>query len=331
MRLEEKFKIEVASLITQQKLFKIEPDLAQPYCSWVCNSEKIMRIIQKLRKYFYKELSDEELLLSIRKKDNKIVNAFLELSLIYFFAEHPPKLVELDAPKYLLRTKTRGEVKYMASLNALSIPKVNGKIMIKPNFVSIEGFPVTTDIKTLETVVKKVRDSNPKNPLIIADGPSLFFDSEKVFERKDLLDLAKKYKIDLVNLNKEDYGYLFKDGQKIFIPRVLCGVDYLINLANFKEHTTAKYSSAIKNHLGLVSPFQRLSLHHNNNFLVSMNKICMALRANYHIIDCRKILRGAQQKVYGGYEEKGNGFIFGENLKEVEGAALKRFAKDENI
>jgi len=30
-------------------------------------------------------------------------------------------------------------------------------------------------------------------------------------------------------------------------------------------------------------------------------------------------------------EEKGNGFIFGENLKEVEGAALKRFAKDENI
>lgn len=318
--------------VLKKKYLQIPEETREKYLFWVEDIGNIKKLISKISLYFYEALSPSQIQDKAESEDNEFMDGVLHLSRDCFFAENPPNLTNLKMPSYLvLPSHFRQPLIHEPDLTNLFFPKVSGTIMLKPNFVSTEPFPVTTSLDTLEKIVIALKSRNPLNRIIVADGPSLFFSSVQVFRQPDLLSLAKRYELELFDLNRSNYGYLKIGGRTIAIPRLLCDVTYLVNVSNFKEHNQAGTSSAVKNHLGLIAPFQRLRLHKSLNFMADIKEVCYSLSGSYHIVDCRSILRGAQQIRYGGYSEKGDGFILGGNLSEVESFACRRFMKNENL
>ena len=307
--------------VIEDKIIKSRPFNANGnlVSKFIYDQTIISKILARLGNYFYENLNFDEVTSKIINLDKKYLNGFYRLLKDYFLSYNFDKLKfeRLELPPYLRNKK---EISFFNgdSLDSVVFPKIKGTILIKPNFVSREEFPVTTDIFVLEKIVKKLRKNNSQARVIIADGSSLFFDSTLVFNNKKLHNLAKKYNLRLIDLNKEQIGVLNIKNQVLYIPKILRKVNYLINLSCIKEHNATGVSGPIKNLFGLIAPFQRLSLHRTLNFSAKINSICPLLSPDYTIVDARKIMRKAQQKIYGGYAQKGNGFIYGQDLNKIE-------------
>ncbi|MBU1627331.1 DUF362 domain-containing protein, partial [bacterium] len=261
----------------------------------------------------------------------KYVSGFGELVSVYTLSEAEE-----------LSVATRGNLKYVSNtdppitlghtecIEEIPIPHFNGRIMIKPNLVSTYDYPETTDKEFLKYVVKFIREDNPEGEIVIADGPSLFFNSDLVFQDSRLREIAERYNATLLNLNKSrfvrygDQKDCDNNKNDLFVPEDIFEIDFLLNVANLKEHNSTRFSGAVKNHFALIAPFQRLRFHRQNIVPTAVNVVYSRLSANFTILDARQVMLGAQQKLYGGYPTKGVGIFYGTDCNKIDVVALER-------
>lgn len=125
------------------------------------------------------------------------------------------------------------------------------KILIKPNLTTNQPFPCTTSVDFVEEVIKYCLE-NSKAEIIIAEG-SGGCDTEKAFKDLGYYELAKKYKIKLIDLNKTERIKLENEKalvlKTIFLPRIVFE-SFIINLPVLKIHSEAKLTAAMKNLFG---------------------------------------------------------------------------------
>ena len=283
------------------------------------------KILSKLKTYFYENRSENEVLNLILNENKKYLGGFIELFFTYFLSDNFPKMIISNkVPEYLKENYAFPLANFSTSLESLEFPKINGKIMIKPNLVSIYPYPETTDRGLIEVILRKLRDRNSENEIIIADGPSLFFSSRMSFDNQ-LRNIAKKFSAKLIDLNRSTYlkYRFFGKETELYVPKELFDINFLINIANMKERNSAGISGAVKNHFGLIAPFQRLSFHRNGNLIESIKEVYSCLRANLNILDARKVMVCAQQRLYGGVEKLGKGFFYGTDAIELDKHASK--------
>ncbi|MGB9372307.1 MAG: DUF362 domain-containing protein, partial [Halobacteriota archaeon] len=85
----------------------------------------------------------------------------------------------------VFKEKANGATKYDFAARALDqfSDKIASasSIFIKPNLVSKEPYPTTTDPRLLETVLEHLSD----HPLTVGDGPAFDAPPERVFRSKD--------------------------------------------------------------------------------------------------------------------------------------------------
>jgi len=125
------------------------------------------------------------------------------------------------------------------------------QILIKPNLTINLPPPCTTSPELVEEVIKFCR-KNCRAKIIIAEG-SGGCDTEKAFADLGFRDLAKKYKIELLDLNRTER--IKKQNpetlklKNILLPKIAFE-SYIINLAVLKNHSAVKMTAAMKNVFG---------------------------------------------------------------------------------
>jgi hypothetical protein len=291
------------------------------------------KIIGKLNNYYYENLPEKKVMSLLLENDSRSVSAFSILAMTYFMSEFAPR-IPYETKKLTYRENMESFTSdHVNDVRKIVFPITEGNVLIKPNLVSVYPYPETTDKQTLEYVVKKTRENNKSGKIFVADGPSLFFSSDLVFQDPELIEIVKKYGAELLDLNSSrfvKYNVHTDDNpaDDLYLPEEIFDIDFVVNLTNFKEHNSVGISGAVKNHLGLVAPFQRLRSHREGKIAELISLVYTSLQANFNIIDSRSIMKKAQQKLYGGYEVDGDGFFYGPDAVHIDNEAKIIFLEE---
>lgn len=154
------------------------------------------------------------------------------------------------------------------------LPKLTFKepLVLKPNIVSGQPHPVTTDVKLVEAIIDYLHSINISK-ITIAEGSS--DNTMENFKKLGYAKLAKEKSIELIDLNDCDAVAMENeraDVLKTFLfPKVLLN-KFIVSLANLKEHHGAGVTFTLKNMFGIApgkyyshnvrnKPWQKETLH----------------------------------------------------------------------
>jgi len=191
------------------------------------------------------------------------------------------------------------------------------RVIVKPNFVSPEGYPETTDQKLLTSIVSIVEKNSPYS-LKILEGPSIFYDDSFLKKIK-----IGNYSIENTLFSKNLVRVGSNRSQKSFlIEKDILEADFLINIACLKKHLSAGFSASKKNLMGLLPSFERIRFHRNLNLGFAIDFLAEKISPIYNIIDAREILDNAQMKRFGGKVKRGKGIYFSTDCFELDRIAI---------
>ncbi|MGB9370974.1 MAG: DUF362 domain-containing protein, partial [Halobacteriota archaeon] len=179
-------------------------------------------------------------------------------------------------------------------------------IFIKPNLVSKEPYPTTTDPRLLETVLEHLSD----HPLMVGDGPAFDAPLNAFFYRKTrgvtthhpLKRVCDEHGVDFVNLNKGPFAKRRSDrGFTVSLSTVPGSFDLKISLPVLKTHFICTLTGAVKNQFGLVRPTERVRLHASGvNLHKSIAEAAVLEQFDIFIVDAVETLVNAQELRHGG-------------------------------
>jgi len=183
-------------------------------------------------------------------------------------------------------------------------------IFIKPNIVSIEPYPTTTNPKTLDALLTLLSDKN----IIVGDGHAVDTGITKnILENSDLKKVCDKHNIELINLYKKKMKTTkSKRGYKIKTSIIPNECDYVISLPVLKAHKKCGISGALKNQFGYLSKIDRILMHAKiKDIHKGIAEINLVNKTNLFIVDAIETLTKAQECRHGGCKAKLNTMIAG--------------------
>jgi len=170
-------------------------------------------------------------------------------------------------------------------------------ILVKPNYIdaSHPSTGITTDSRVIEGVVKFLKNRGVKN-VVIGEG-SGYADTFKAFEVAGVDEVAKRWKVGLVDLNKDEFVEV-NPPHPLALKRVKIAKTALestiISVPKLKPHRMTDVTLSIKNMMGVISP-----------------KGSMHTRLNKNIVDLASVVKPSIAVVDGivageGHETSGN-------------------------
>jgi uncharacterized protein (DUF362 family) len=179
-------------------------------------------------------------------------------------------------------------------------------IFVKPNLVSKEPYPTTTDPRLLDTVLEYLSDY----PLTVGDGPAFDAPFNAFFDRKTrgvtkhhpLKIVCDEHGVDFVNLNKGSFAKRRSGrGFGVSLSTVPASFDLKISLPVLKTHFICTLTGAVKNQFGLVKPAERVRLHASGvNLHKSIAEAAVLEPFDIFIVDAVETLVNAQELRHGG-------------------------------
>lgn len=140
------------------------------------------------------------------------------------------------------------------------------KIIFKPNLTTNLPPPCTTPVELVEEVIRFCQ-KNSQAEIIVAEG-SGGCDTQRAFADLGYQELAEKYQVKLVDLNRETRIPLENSKartlKKVKLPKIIFN-GFFINLPVLKQHDSAILTCATKNLFGIylndASLLGRLTAH----------------------------------------------------------------------
>lgn len=181
--------------------------------------------------------------------------------------------------------------------------KINQKkrILIKPNIVSSEPYPTTTHPEVLTACLEWLTGKDKE--ILVADGPAFNAGpSKKVIENHPLNQVCRRFGLELIDLNQGPFTKIKTPSFTFEIASLALAVDFIISLPVFKAHSVCRFTGALKNQYGLLSPKNKARLHFTfwkdiNQAIIELNQ---AVKVNFWIVDLIESLAGAQEIRHGG-------------------------------
>ena len=131
-------------------------------------------------------------------------------------------------------------------------------VLIKPNLVTADPFPVATAPGCCGAVIDYVRACNPGARVVIAEGtgdPS--YNGMQIFEALGYTRLAAEKDIPLIDLNEEEVVRLenrdCKRFPEFYIPEIALS-HFIISVPVLKAHTLSGFTGTMKNMMGFAPP-----------------------------------------------------------------------------
>lgn len=145
-------------------------------------------------------------------------------------------------------------------LKALIPP--DARIGLKPNLVvarpAHEG--ATTDPSVVEGVIQHLQHLGFRD-LVILEGSWVGDSTRKAFEICGYTDLAKRYKVDLVDLQHDTFHTRRVEELELSICDEMNCIDFLINFPVVKGHCQTKITCALKNLKGCIPNREKRRFH----------------------------------------------------------------------
>jgi len=207
-------------------------------------------------------------------------------------------------------------------LRTLGIELRGRKIVIKPNLIANRPYPITTPAETVEALIEYFMDGNE---VVIAEG-SGFDDTNAIYRDQGYVELAERYGVRLVDLDRDEFEVLKKADAKVLkkfeFPLTLKD-SYLISAAVLKRHSIARVTLSLKNMLGATigrdkGRFHRLGI---NESIVEIN---LYKRPDLAVIDGRLGL----DSELGGRQKKFDVMIFSEDPVAADAVGAKILGLD---
>ncbi len=206
-------------------------------------------------------------------------------------------------------------------LRQLNIEPVK-KAVIKPNLIINRPPPVTTPVETVEAIAEYLQRYQK---VTIAEG-SGWCDTSQAFEELGYSDLAEKYGVKLVDLNKDSYELRSNAkalALKEFESPLTLKDSYIISAAVLKVHSITKVSLSLKNMLGATLG-EKARVAKKGRFHRKLNEsivdINIYLKPSLAIIDGRQACIGGE---LGGESKEFNVMIFSTDLVAADAVGAK--------
>ncbi len=181
--------------------------------------------------------------------------------------------------------------------------KRHDRVLVKPN-VSIGfrlppyGMITTTSI--LEGLVQLLIEQGCSD-ISIAEGSIeiLGFDTQKGYARTQIDELAKRYGVRLVDLNRGPFQKVDLGGVKVQIAKAALETDFLINVPTLKTHGLTRVSLGFKNLKGCLSPASKTKFHGTNRLNHLIYLLNEVVKSDLTVIDGTYMLEMGPDTVLG--------------------------------
>ena len=172
-------------------------------------------------------------------------------------------------------------------------------VVIKPNAKNQapSGYGIVTDVSVIEPLVEICKKKSAK--VTIADGaayPSGSYHTMSAFEVMGVTKLAKKYDLELVDLNGFDSVDLdVPDGlvlDRVRAGRAVTQADFLVNVPVLKTHRGTLLSNCVKNiGVGVACREEKKRLH-RLGIDEALLDVFSVVRPHFNVVDALVCLEG---------------------------------------
>ena len=179
-------------------------------------------------------------------------------------------------------------------------------VFIKPNLVSDEPYPTTTDPLVLDAVLTFL--SSFDIAIGVGDGPAYDYswrgEPGAISPDHPLRSVCGDHSVEWLNLNQHDHlKQRLAHGMELSLSIVPRSYDVSIALPVLKRHITCTITGAVKNQFGLLDIHERGALHRTSaNLDRSIAAIAATERCQLYILDAVKTLLHAEERRHGGQE-----------------------------
>ncbi|MDD1720705.1 MAG: DUF362 domain-containing protein [Euryarchaeota archaeon] len=177
-------------------------------------------------------------------------------------------------------------------------------VFIKPNLVSDEPYPTTTDPVVLDAVLTSLSSYNLD--VAVGDGPAYDYSwhgkAGVISPDHPLRSVCNNHSVEWINLNQRDHvKQRLAHGVELSLSTVPRSYDVSIALPVLKRHITCTITGAVKNQFGLLDIRERGGLHRASADLDrSIAAIATTERCQLYILDAVETLLRAEERRHGG-------------------------------
>ena len=200
------------------------------------------------------------------------------------------------------------------------------KVFVKPNIVSYEHYPTTTNPEVLEAVLKRLSG----HEVVVGDGPAIDAGrSKKIIEKSPLRAVCERNGIKLLNLYSEEMKTMRSPrGYGVTMSTLPLSCDYVVSLPVLKVHGMVGLSGALKNQFGYLSRRDRALMHCKlKNISKGIAEVNAAVPTSLFIVDAVETMIGAQECRHGGCPAKLNVMMAGTDPVSLDVYGLQLLSK----
>jgi len=208
-------------------------------------------------------------------------------------------------------TRSSNPAPFLEKLLEIYLKKIPPKILLKPNLVSYEPYPTTTDPELFQALVRLLKN---RTELSAGDAPAAdLLRPSASLKNHPILQIAQIEKIPFFDFYKEEMTRAQTCfGDSLRFSRLAQQFYFIISLPVLKGHINVHLTSALKNQFGFLSRKERFRVHFQRNNLlaetiVAINKL---VKPKLFIVDFRETLLYANELRHGGKPTKTKGWIF---------------------
>lgn len=166
--------------------------------------------------------------------------------------------------------------KILDKIKAYEAIKEQKNILIKPNIVNMDPFPITTSPKICTEIIKYIRMYTDAN-IIVGDGcgdPACT--TLEAFKHLGYKEISDKYGVDLIDLNDAPLKKYSDPNcvvhKEMYLPKLI-ETHYIISVPVLKAHSLTEVTGAMKNMMGLLPPKYYKGKHGIWNKAIFHNRI----------------------------------------------------------
>jgi uncharacterized protein (DUF362 family) len=203
------------------------------------------------------------------------------------------------------------------------ILKNNSRVLVKPNMVSPESYPTTTNPEVLDSVLNILQDDFGLKEIIVADGAA--FDGNGVdFLNHPLLKVCSRHEVVFIDMNQtKTVRKATKKDYSLELSGVPFKYDCIISLPVLKVHRLCRMTGALKNMYGLLARAEKLHLHQAKTACEAVAEINRIIKPAITIMDAVETLHEAQEVRHGGKPSYIGYMLAGTDPVALDSAGLK--------
>ena len=174
---------------------------------------------------------------------------------------------------------------------------IKGRIFIKPNIVSHEPYPTTTNLELFEAVLKSLDGYE----IVVGDASAVDCIRFNV-KKSEINKICKKYDVPLVDLYSKRMKVMkTENGYKFNISQVPLQFDTIISLPVLKVHKLCQMTGALKCAFGYLSKAERIKMHTRiKNIFKGIAELNTIVKPTLTIMDAIETLSNTNEVRHGG-------------------------------